>query len=77
MNANTLVGLVVHYWDVDNDDRLRPYAAIVTDSQLEDESLNFNEVHLTQFCGGPAMVPTFHVAHSKQPKKGCWTEIPR
>lgn len=77
MNAGTLVGKIVHYWDLDNNDRLRPYASIVTDSQCEIEGLADNEVHLMQFCNGPAPIPTSQVPYSKRPKKGHWTEIPR
>lgn len=75
----SLVGLVVHYWDL-YDDVLRPYAAIVTESKAEDPRFRKNVVHLTCFCptnSGTGIVQETFVPYSIVPKAKHWTKVPR
>jgi len=78
--SNTLVGMVVRFWEV-ADGVLRPYAAIVTESQAEDPKLGEDEVLLTLVCpltaGNATGVLPHHttITRSNTPRAGFWTEI--
>jgi len=81
-NTHTLVGLVVRFWEV-ADGVLRPYAAMITESQAEDPRLGKDEVLLTIICPLTAGKATGVVPHhttvnrSDTPREGFWTEIVR